>query len=223
MRRNTMQREFRRAVVALVLCVAAVGCASPGGGGAADPALQSGAAAESSSDGQSGATPGAPDAGSEQQSGGVAGAPGSPGKRSNGAQAAGAPIKLPAYTQIGAKPVDEMRQEIETDIQNECGKRRDNLCMTTVVEARDGTDLHACFGGTRPDMSTPDSTYEFYPPAELVIYSDPGDCGATDPGVDPQTTGNSEPTSTEPAEVSPPSSEATAPPEDGQAQPTSTT
>jgi hypothetical protein len=41
-------------------------------------------------------------------------------------------------------------------------------------------------------MSTEGSTYEFDPefdpPAELVIYSEPGDCTATDSSVDQQTT-----------------------------------
>jgi hypothetical protein len=115
------------------------------------------------------------------------GAPGAPGKQGNGAQAAGAPIRLPAYTQIGAKPVDEMREVIDNDIREACRPRNDP-CVTTVIEARNGSDLHACFGVTKPDMSTEGSTYEFDPPAELVIYSEPGDCTATDSSVDQQTT-----------------------------------
>jgi hypothetical protein len=169
-----------------------------------------------------------PDAGSGQQSGGVTGAPGAAGKRGNGAHATGAPINLPAYSEIGFATVDEERAKIENDIRGAC-KPRGELCVTTVLEARNGSDLHACFGGTKPDMSTEGRTYKFDPPAELVIYSEPGDCKATDPGVDQQTTDNSEPTitseptSTVPVEGSPPSSEGTVPPEGGQAQPTSTT
>jgi hypothetical protein len=134
-------RWWRPVAVALVLCVSAIGCANAGAQRGDSPALQSGQEAGTGSEQQSGQANGAP------------GAPGAPGEQGNGAQAAGAPIRLPAYTQIGAKPVDEMREVIDNDIREAC-KPRNDPCVTTVIEARNGSDLHACFGGTKPDMST---------------------------------------------------------------------
>ena len=199
-------------VVALVLCVSVLGCAGTGEpGGAEDAAYGEAGAPGGDPEQQSGGAPGAPDANLEQQSGGVPGAPGSPGGQGNGAQAVGAPIKMPAFTQIGGQPVDQVRPQIEDAIRAGCTPRHD-LCVSTVVKAREGSDTHACFAGTDPP--TKEAGAELARDTVLTIYSAPGGCGLPDPGVDPESTDSTGP----PEETQP---EETVPPEDSQPPPSS--
>jgi hypothetical protein len=203
-----------RVLVALVLCVSVLGCAGTGErGGADDAGLRSdreAGAPDADPGRQSGGAPGAPDANLEQQSGGVPGAPGSPGGQGNGAQAIGAPIKMPAFTQIGGQPVDQVRPQIEDAIRAACTPRHD-LCVTTVVKPREGADAHACFAGTDPP--TKEAGTELARDTLLTIYSAPGGCGVPDPSADPQSTDGTEPPEvTQPDETVPPGDSQPPPP-----------
>jgi hypothetical protein len=166
-------------ILALVVCVLALGCSSGGSGS-----------------GQG--SPGAPGGNSGQQPGGAVGAPSNQG---NGAQAIGAPIKLPAFTEIGAGNIDELRAKIEAAIRDACTPDND-LCVTTVVEPRAGSPSHpTCFVGTKPDTRTEGT--EIPRTTVLTIYSGSDDSAtpcppqgtSPDSSVDQQQSGST--TSTE--------------------------
>lgn len=165
-------RQSAVAAFTLLALVAAAGCGGGAGQGADDTALQAdrtpGAAPDE-------ATPGAP---------GAPGAPGQPGPGGpdENAAAPGSPITIPAFTQIGGQPVDKVRPEIEAAIRKACTPRH-NLCVTTVVEARHGKDLHACFGGTNPPTDGGPGqkpVVQLDRGSLLTIYSDSPDCGDPD-------------------------------------------
>jgi hypothetical protein len=163
---NMRMRQSAVAAFTLLALVAAAGC---GGGAGQDTALRAdrtpGAAPDE-------ATPGAP---------GAPGQPG-PGGPDENAAAPGSPITIPAFTQIGGQPVDKVRPEIEAAIREACTPRH-NLCVTTVVEARHGKDLHACFGGTKPPTDGGPGQKPVVRLARgsvLTIYSDSPDCGDPD-------------------------------------------
>jgi hypothetical protein len=219
----SVSRGWARLAVAVLLSLAAFGCT----GGGAQGGGESGGTPEEAAARQSDAAPGAPGANPAGRSGGAPGAPGAPGGNGgNGAQAIGAPIKMPAFTQIGGQPVDKVKAEIEDAIRSRCEPRHD-LCVRTVVKARSGADLHACFGGTDP--ATNNEGTRLYPGKDvLTIYSAPGACELPDssgppPSEDTAAPGDSQPPPSEdtaPSEDSqPPPSEGTTPPEDSQPPP----
>jgi hypothetical protein len=202
-------RGWARLAVAVLLSLAAFGCT----GGGAQGGGESGGTPEEAAARQSDAAPGAPGANPGGRSGGAPGAPGAPGgNRGNSAQAIGAPIEMPAFTQIGGQPVDKVKADIVAAIKARC-KPRGVQCVPTVVKARGGTDLHACFDGTDPP--TKNKGTKLYPGKNvLTIYSAPGGCGLPESSEPPP----SEET-TAPDESQPPPSEDTTPPEDSQPPP----
>jgi hypothetical protein len=191
---NMRMRQSAMVAYILLALVAAAGCGGGAGQGADDTALR---ADRTPGAGPEEAAPGAPGAGPE----GAPGAPGAPGQPGPGgpdenAGAPGSPITIPAFTQIGGQPVDKVRPEIEAAIREACTPRH-NLCVRTVVEARDGEDLHACFGGTRPPTDGgPDQkpVVQLDRDSVLTIYSDSPDCGDTDDESSSSTTESSETT-----------------------------
>jgi hypothetical protein len=136
----------------------------------------------------------------------ASGAPGQPGPGGpdENAGAPGSPITIPAFTQIGGQPVDKVRPEIEAAIRAACTPRH-NLCVTTVVEARNGKDLHACFGGTNPPT---DGGRDRKPVVQLdrdsvlTIYSDSPDRGESEE----ESSSSTESSETTQSDAGPPSS-----------------
>jgi hypothetical protein len=103
--------------------------------------------------GPSGENPQGPSGGNPQgPSGGAAGAPIN---RNNGAVAAGAPFKMPAFQQRGAGNIDELEEQIRAAIRDGCPNNE--LCVATVrqpLAALEGQTYHpSCFLGTDPDTS----------------------------------------------------------------------
>jgi hypothetical protein len=149
-------------------------------------------APDAASGGQAPGTPGEAPEGEAPESAGGPGAPGLPGPGSpdEEARAPESPITIPPFQQIGGQPVDDVRQQIEAAIREACTPRH-NLCVTTVVEPRNGAGAHACFGGTNPPTH-PDSA-QLDRGAVLTIYSEPGGCGVPDPTSEPPPSSDTEP------------------------------
>ena len=217
----SMMRQCTRLAVALLILVVVAGCTGSGGqvqedstaqastSAGADPEAQAsetpgqapgeeaptapGEAPGEEAPESSGAapgTPGEPPEGEAPGSAGGHGAPGLPGGPDEEATAPESPITIPPFQQIGGQPVDDVRQQIEAAIREACTPRHD-LCVTTVVEPRNGADAHACFGGTNPSTH-PDSA-QLNRGAVLTIYSEPGGCGAPNPTSDPPPSSDPEP------------------------------
>jgi hypothetical protein len=152
--------RWSRLLLALVVCVAALGCGgSAGKGGGGSPAQQSDAAATDAAAQQSNGTPGSPGGSPQGQAGGAPGAPGAAGSgnRGNVSQAIGAPVKIPAFTEVGQGLLDDLHQRIKDAIQEGC-KPRPADCIPTVVKQRPGTESSPdCFEGTDPDTNTPNT------------------------------------------------------------------
>jgi hypothetical protein len=209
-------RCWHRLAFVVVLCLAAAACAGGAGAGQAGGQEQT-AAGQPSGRGPSAGGGGQASAGGGGQTSGGGGAPGAPSNRGNGAQAKGGPMKLPAFQEIGPATVDDEKAKIvaairAAAIQAGC-EHRDGLCgVEVVVEARDGADTHACFAGTSPDTRTEGTVID--PDSTFTIYSGPGECRATEPGLE-----QADPTGS--TEGGPPSSETTVPTEDGQPPSTS--
>jgi hypothetical protein len=80
----------------------------------------------------------------------VPGAPVTPGNRNNQPQALGAPIKVPAFQQVGA-PIGEVFGSIRDKFVAVCGGR---LCVTLVIQPADA-DRESCgFSRTSPGAGT---------------------------------------------------------------------
>jgi hypothetical protein len=236
---SKMRQSIRLAIAVLIVVVVA-GCTGAAPQGQQDTTAQAGpgaganpeARAPDTSDGATGErepttpgaapegeapegqAPGSPGGAPEGEAPGSPGGPGAPGLPGPGgpeeeSRAPESPITIPPFQQIGGQPVDDVRQQIEAAIREACTPRHD-LCVTTVVEPRNGADAHACFGGTSP--STHPGSAKLDRGAVLTIYSEPGGCGVPDqppPSGDPEPTEDSQPPSsdTEPSEASqPPSS-----------------
>lgn len=205
--------RWSRLLVALVICVAALGCGSSAGrGGAGSPTQQSDTAAADAAAQQSNGTPGSPGGSPQGQAGGAPGAPGVAGNRKNPSQAIGAPVKIPPFTQIGSPGpgfIDKIHQEIKDAIRDGC-KPRPGDCIRTVVKQRPGSELNPdCFAGTDPDTrtaNTPDGMHALDPREVkvLVVYSgstpDSYSCkeeeSSSESNVDQQPTDSTAPTDT---------------------------
>jgi hypothetical protein len=204
----TPSRRMHHLAFALLLCLAAAACTADGQPGGQE---QTAAGQPSGQDpaGSGGQDPGG-GSGGQASSGGSGGAPGAPSNRRNGARAKAAPIKLPAFQAIGNAFVDKQKAEIEAEIRKRC-KPVGELCVKTVVKAREGYGLHDCFAGTDPPTNTAGTELQ---PGEdvLVIYSGPGvgECQTTEPTEPTDPTEPTEPTEptdpTEPTEDSQPPS-----------------
>jgi hypothetical protein len=229
--------RWSRLLVALVICVAALGCGgSAGKGGGGSPAQQSDAAATDAAAQQSNGTPGSPGGSPQGQAGGAPGAPGAAGSgnRGNVSKAIGAPVKIPAFTQIGSPGpgfIDKVHQEIKDAIRKGC-KPRPADCIRTVVKQRPHSELNPdCFAGTYPPTNTAttsDEMVELDPRkvTVLVVYSgsDPArySCkeeeSSSESNVDQQPTDNT----TAPTDTSQqPTDNTTAPTDTSQSEPPS--
>jgi hypothetical protein len=80
----------------------------------------------------------------------VPGAPVSPGSRKNQPQALGAPIKVPAFQQVGA-PIGEVFGSIEATFAEVCGGR---LCVKLVIQPADADPQTCGFARTEPPAGT---------------------------------------------------------------------
>ena len=162
-----MPRRGVGAAVAIVLSLSVLGCTGgrPGPSRAdlqADTEASSSAGSPASTadgegDGQpseatatSAGAPGGTSAAPGGAGGGVPGAPGGPGNRKNQPQALGAPIKVPAFQQIGA-PIGEVFGSIEAEFAAACGGR---LCVKLVVQPADADPQTCGFAGTDPPAGT---------------------------------------------------------------------
>jgi hypothetical protein len=128
----------------LAVCLTASACGGSHQGGG-----DSGAEAVDAA-GQSNGAPGSSGGSPQGPSGGAAGAPTN---RNNGAVAAGAPFKMPAFQQRGAGNIDELEEQIRAAIQDGCPNH--TLCVPTVRQPLaefEGQTYHpSCFLGTHPD------------------------------------------------------------------------
>lgn len=141
--------RWSRLLLALLVCVAALGCGSSAGkGGAGSAAQGSDAAAGDAAAPQSNGTPGSPGGGPQGQSGG---APGAPTNRKSDSVAAGAPVKIPAFQENG-QPMYEPPQEpggepggakldFEHDVRDAC--KGGTMCLNVQVRPSDA-DLETC-------------------------------------------------------------------------------
>ncbi len=100
---------------------------------------EGGGSGESGGSGGTGAGPG--DSGRR-----VPGAPVDPGNRNNQPQARGAPIKIPAFQQVGA-PIGEVFGSIEAEFAEVCGGR---LCVKLVIRPADANRETCGFARTDP-------------------------------------------------------------------------
>jgi hypothetical protein len=173
--------------------------ADPGQGSsradASDPGQASnGASEEDAAQRSGGATstdPGQRSGGAPEASG-APGAAGAPGDRSGNAQAVGAPIRIPSFLHDQGRPLAEVRSEIVSGIERQCGGV---VCLKLRDEAREGSGYDSCtFWKTEPPQ---ESTVRRG--TTVVVVSGTGPC-PTDPTVE------SPPTSV-PDDTSPPSSE----------------
>ncbi|HSO55150.1 MAG TPA: hypothetical protein VL330_20980 [Actinomycetes bacterium] len=98
----------------------------------------------------------------------------SPGSRSNQSQARGAPIKIPAFQQVGA-PIGEVFASIEAEFVAVCGGR---LCVQLVVQPADADPESCGFARTEPSAGT---TVQRDSTVVLVCNPRPTDPGETDP------------------------------------------
>jgi hypothetical protein len=139
--------RYSHLVLALVVCVTALGCGSGGGGSSSlDQGGQDQSAQRSSGTPESPGAPGSPG------SPGAPGAPGARGNRGNQPQAIGAPIKIPSFQQDEGRPLDEVKAEIVQDLKRQCGGE---LCVTLRDEARDDSVNTLCqFVKTDPPQGT---------------------------------------------------------------------
>lgn len=186
--------RWSRLLVALVVCVAALGCSSAAGQGGGDsPTQQSNGAAADNAARQSNGTPGSPGGSPQGQSGGAAGAPSNKG---NGAQAIGAPIKLPAFTLLQGEPLAEVRDRIEQAIKDQCDGEP---CPKLRDEQVDVPCCTSCqFVRTEPDTTTPT---EVARDSTIVVVSGARPCateGSTQSSNEQPTGDTAPPDSTEP-------------------------
>ena len=153
------------AAVAIVLSLAVLGC-SGGRPGPSRSDLQAGTEATSTLDSPASTDAGGDDgqpsaATSAEASGGtspapgasggrVPGAPVSPGNRNKQPQALGAPIKVPAFQQVGA-PIGEVFGSIEATFTTVCGGR---LCVRLVIQPADADPETCGFARTDPPAGT---------------------------------------------------------------------
>jgi hypothetical protein len=198
-----------RLLVALALCLTVAGCT----GGGQDAASDGDAAARVDAEGRSADAPGAPDPDPGQQPGGAPGAPGAAGGsgEQGGGGAVTAPITIPDITIAQGRPVDEVKQEIESRIRSQCD---DKLCVTLTVEPRDPNFTTCQFVTTDP---APGTKVEPKRTVVVVIVTgtepctpDPGTDGGGDGGQPPEdgsVTENSQPPtdSSVPEDAQPPS------------------
>jgi len=165
--------RWSRLLLALVICVAALGCGSSAGKGGGGSAAQQPNGAPV---GQSSGTPGSPGGSPQGQSGGAPGAPGPPSNGRNAPQAIGAPVKIPPFTQIDAGFIEDVHQQIKDAIREGC-KPRPADCIRTVVKPVDeGHEGYGnspdCFEGTNPptkDATTSDGMVELDPRKVKVL------------------------------------------------------
>jgi hypothetical protein len=209
-----------RLAVALLLVALVAGCAGPAGSTGEASGVEAAGTPAGGADQEASGTPS--EGADKKASGTPAGAPGAPGlpgpgNPGEGGRAPESPITIPPFQQIGGQPVDDVRQQIEVKIREECAPRHE-LCVTTVVVPRNGGDAHACFGGTKP--STYPGSAKLPRGAVLTIYSQPGSCGAPEPGGEPPPSSGTEPT--EPSGEPPPSGD-TEPTGDSQPPPSGDT
>jgi hypothetical protein len=191
--------RWPRLALALVVCVAALGCAGGAGqDGGDDPALQADGARESA-ERQSNGAPGAP---GDRANDGAPGAPGAPGDRDNDSQAKGAPIKIPEVTISQGLDVDLVRKEIELGIRAQC---EGELCVTLKVEQRDPSFESCQFVTTDP---APNTQVERETTVVLVVGTQP--C-TPDPSSD---TGDQGSNGTEPSDQTGPTDDSQPPPDD---------
>jgi hypothetical protein len=118
-------RQLPRWALALLLCLSTAGCPS-GSGGAQGRQPAPGA-------------PGAPGPGAP--------GPGRNGPPGNGAGAPGAPIKMPAFTQVY---IDSAKADLETIIKDACGG---SMCVHLRVEARVNGAESCRYLGSVPDLT----------------------------------------------------------------------
>lgn len=106
----------------------------------------------------------------------VPGAPLNPGRK-NQPKALGAPIKIPAFQQIGA-PIGEVFGSIEAGFVAACGGR---LCVTLVIRPSDADPESCGFAGTDPPAGT---TVQRKSTVALVCTPAPTDPSDTSPPDD---------------------------------------
>ena len=147
--------------VAVLLSLSVLGCTGgrPGANRSdlqadteASSTVEASAAAAGQDNGQpSGATPTSGGAATSGDSGNrVPGAPVSPGNRNNQPQALGAPIKVPAFQQVGA-PIGEVFGSIEAEFAAVCGGR---LCVKLVIQPASADPGTCGFARTDPPAGT---------------------------------------------------------------------
>jgi hypothetical protein len=185
--------RWLRLLVALVICVAALGCGSSAGTGGGDSAAQQPNGAPV---GQSSGTPGSPGGSPQGHSGGAPGAPGPPSNGKNAPQAIGAPIKLPAFTLLQGQPLAKVRSMIAQAIKDRCDGEP---CPKLRDEQVDDPNFTSCqFIRTIPDTTTPT---EVARDATIVVVSGKGSCtpeGSTQSSEEQPTGDTAPPDSTEP-------------------------
>jgi hypothetical protein len=116
------------------------------------------------------------------------GAPLGPGSRKDQPKALGAPIKVPAFQQIGA-PIGEVFGSIEAEFVAACGGQ---LCVTLVIRPADADPESCGFAGTDPPAGT---TVKRDTTVALVCNPAPTDTGDTTPPADTTPSDDSQPTS----------------------------
>jgi hypothetical protein len=202
----TALRHWRLACVLLLLllCFAAAAC----GGGAGQPGGQEQTAAGQPS-GQDPAAGGGQDSGGggggQPSAGGGGGAPGAPSNRSNGAQAKGAPIKIPAFTERGVA-ISVAKPDFEQKLIDEACKDG-TLCVKVQVRPSDADPTTCGF-----DYLDPPSGRSLERDQTVTMVCTPGSAPNSEESSQ-ETTGSTEDSQQQPTDT-------TAPTEDS--QPTST-
>jgi hypothetical protein len=187
-------RQGIGAAVVVLLSLSALGCTG-GRPGTDRSDLQAGTEASStldspastaagSDDGQpSGTSPttaavsGGTSAAPGGSGGRVPGAPVSPGNRNNQPQALGAPIKIPAFQQVGA-PIGEVFGSIEAEFAAVCGGR---LCVKLVIQPANADPASCGFQRTDPPAG---ATVRRDTTVALVCTPEPTDPSETIPPDD---------------------------------------